>query len=106
MPMPNEPSPPEIDVSGSSFQRGGQQLTVSKVADRFTVRLKRGADAQSLATTHNLGQRRALGRRHNLEVFAVDSAERDRAMDRVRQDPSVQFASHVYPFENDQGSRG
>lgn len=106
LPMPQIPSSPAAaSPDGGSFSRGGRQLKVAKLADRFTARLRRGRAPADIAASHNLAHLDSLERRQELEVFVVNPAARDLAMEQVRRDPAVEFASHVYQLENDPTSR-
>lgn len=94
--------PPGIGVSeayeGVMLQRGGEELALQKVDDRFTVRLlpDRPTDgfmqqvaAQSLQTITSVG----------LVELQVPPAQIDQAMQTARQSEAVEFASHVYRLE-------
>jgi subtilisin-like proprotein convertase family protein len=94
----------EEKASGTYLWRGGEKLNITKVPDRFAVRLKRGVSPVEVAATYHADHRRSLARQ-NLAEFAVDAAERDPTMDRVRREERVEFASHVYSFEADPTSR-
>lgn len=86
---------------GVVLQRGGDEIVLSKVSDRFTVRLSpEGAASQDWAS-----QIPAKLLRHvpqsKLEEFQVDPAQLDAAMAAARASDAVAFASHVYhPIKN------
>ncbi len=89
---------------GTSLRQGGEEVRVSKVPDRFAVRLKRGVSPRLVEDSYRAEHRRSI-ERQGLEEFAVDALERDRAMDRVRAGDEAEFATHVYQFANDPASR-
>ncbi|MBW4520157.1 MAG: S8 family serine peptidase [Scytolyngbya sp. HA4215-MV1] len=89
---------------GNILQRGGEELLLEKVADRFVVR---PAAEGSLST---LGQQISAQMieqvpRSNLTEFVVNPAQRDQAMQQARQSPAVSFVSHVYELKNAPGTR-
>ena len=86
------------------LQRAGNQLTITKIPDRFVVRLKRGSDAGTIANNYNANHRRSMIRQ-KLEEFSTDASELETTMARVRGDSDVDFASHVYAFEGDPKSK-
>jgi len=88
---------------GTTLQRGGEELALEKISNRFTVHL-----ADSSATTQWAGQ---IPAQHSatlpnaqLEEFVIDPAQRDRAMQEVRASEIVRFASHVYRLRDTPGS--
>lgn len=85
---------------GSYFRRGDHRIDIVEVPDRFTVRMKRGMSAANVTANYTANHRRRL-RRQNLDEFAIDSAQRDVVMDRVRQGNEVEFASHVYALKSE-----
>lgn len=89
---------------GSYFQRGDQHIDIVEVPDRFSVRMKRGVSASSVTESYNARYRRRL-RRQDLDVFAVDSAQRDAVMEQVRRGSEVEFASHVYALQSEPETR-
>jgi subtilisin-like proprotein convertase family protein len=84
----------DSELSGQ-ICRGGYQMPVTKVPDRFTVRMKPGATSEAIETNYGARHRKRL-RRQNVHEFSIDAAARDAVMSRVRTDPDVEFASHVY----------
>ncbi|RMD96523.1 MAG: peptidase S8 [Calditrichaeota bacterium] len=89
---------------GSYLYRGGQKLNLAKIPDRFAARLKQRTSPATVAEAYHCQQSRTL-ERQALTEFSVDAAERDQVMDRIRRGEEVDFASHVYAFENDPASR-
>lgn len=93
-----------VQPMGTYLWRGGEKLTIIKVPDRFTARLKRRMDPTGVAATYHAEHRRRLTRQ-NLEEFAVDAGECDATMARMRREEKVAFVSHVYSFEGDPSAR-
>lgn len=83
--------------------RGGKKLSLNKVEDSFTVRMRRGVKPSKVATSYRTSHRGTIFRQ-NLEEFTVDKSERDSTMARVREGKEVEFASHVYSFESEPNS--
>lgn len=92
------------NLPGSYIQRGGKELSITKIPDRFAVRMRRGSEPGEVATRYNANHRRSLVRQ-KMEEFSIDASELDVTMDRVRRDAGVDFASHVYAFEGDPKSK-
>ncbi|MBD1908625.1 S8 family serine peptidase [Funiculus sociatus GB2-A5] len=86
---------PEESV-GSILQRGGEELALEKVSDRFTVRpTSQAADVtQSVPAEPTLEIPKA-----DLQEFIVDPSGRDKAMQAARASEDVAFASHVYQLK-------
>lgn len=86
---------PEESV-GSILQRGGEELALEKVSDRFTVRpTSQAADVtQSVPAKPTLEIPKA-----DLQEFIVDPSGRDKAMQAARASEDVAFASHVYQLK-------
>ncbi len=86
---------PEESV-GSILQRGGEELALEKVSDRFTVRpTSQAADVtQSVPAEPTLEIPKA-----DLQEFIVDPSGRDQAMQAARASEDVAFASHVYQLK-------
>lgn len=86
---------PEESV-GNILQRGGEELALEKVSDRFTVRpTSQAADVtQSVPAEPTLEIPKA-----DLQEFIVDPSGRDKAMQAARASEDVAFASHVYQLK-------
>ncbi|MEP0799353.1 S8 family serine peptidase [Funiculus sociatus] len=86
---------PEESV-GNILQRGGEELALEKVSDRFTVRpTSQAADVtQSVPAEPTLEIPKA-----DLQEFIVDPSGRDKAMQVARASEDVAFASHVYQLK-------
>jgi len=93
-----------VQPIGSYFLRGDQRIDIIEVPDRFTVRMKRGVPASSVMERYNATHNRRI-RRQDLDEFAIDSAQRDVVMERVRQGTEVEFASHVYALKSEPETR-
>ncbi len=87
---------------GEILQRGGAELALEKVGDRFTVRPQvPGSLAQwqhKVAATHH----RTVPATQ-LEEFSVSPDRLDGVMAQVRSLPEIAFASHVYRLVTDPG---
>ncbi|MBD2002980.1 MULTISPECIES: S8 family serine peptidase [Cyanophyceae] len=86
---------PEESI-GNILQRGGEELALEKVSDRFTVRpTSQAADVtQSVPAEPTLEIPKA-----GLQEFIVDPSGRDKAMQAARASEDVAFASHVYQLK-------
>lgn len=100
---PSESSPAQVPAAGmlessrgSILQRGGEELAVEKVNDRFTVR------PNSTEALENLTQQLSAKPGHTVEPaeqlteFIVDPAQREQQMQQARSMAGVAYASHVY----------
>ncbi|MGF1515438.1 MAG: S8 family serine peptidase [Elainellaceae cyanobacterium] len=95
----------QIPVAGEglTLQRGGEQIALRKVGDRFTV---------GFADPESAGQSRPVAQAAGGEVVQImplvsltevqvsEDDQLDPAMDRVRAREEVAFASHVYQVED------
>jgi len=94
---------PESSV-GRILQRGGEELLLEKVSDRFTVK------TSDLVTLSSLieplpAEVSATPAPGDLTEIVVPSAQRDQVMQQVRAADEVDFASHIYQLETDSASR-
>jgi len=101
---PNSPTNMPESSIGSVLQRGGQELLLEKVSDRFTVK---AIDAAALSHViaplpAEVSPAPAPG---ELTEIVVAPAQRDDVMQEVRAAEAVEFASHVYQLELDAASR-
>ncbi len=81
-----------------TLQRGGEEVLLAKVADRFTTRLTSPEAVQSLAAMFHAVAHRPVARGQLVEwQVAADQLEAQIAS--ARSHPSVQFASHVYRLQ-------
>jgi subtilisin family serine protease/subtilisin-like proprotein convertase family protein len=88
-------SGPGQEVWGRVLQRGGEELWVEKVPDRLTTRLRSPADLAALRPQiQPLGVRPVAS--GQLVEWHLPPAQLDPALTWLRQQPPVQFASHVY----------
>ena len=88
---------PEKSV-GVMLQRGGEELALLKVSDRFTIRPNSKAAAAELVATLPVEQQRKI-KSAKLEEFTVAPEDRDAAMQAARESQAVAFASHVYQLK-------
>jgi len=84
---------------GVILQRGGEELAIEKVSDRFTVRPTAEASVKEIAQALPIEHDQTIPRA-KLEEFKVAPQQRDKAMQAVRKSESVAFASHVYQLKN------
>ncbi len=108
--LPNsaQNSPANASVSeedrGKILQRGGEELLLEKVDDRFTVHAGSGQQARDLA--NQFPATIAPGTAPpELTEFVVDPAQKDQVLNDIRQDNNVEYASHVYQVKNSPASR-
>lgn len=95
--------PMSTNALGMILQRGGEELLLEKVSDRFTVRPQKPLSASELSLV-NWGTWRRSIPNGNLELFAVKANELEQAMASARNSPQVAFASHVYHIKNNPGT--
>ncbi|HEY9747769.1 MAG TPA: S8 family serine peptidase [Allocoleopsis sp.] len=89
--------------TGIILQRGGEELLLEKVSDRFTVRPTSQAVIDQLAARIPGELQQNVAPAQSAE-FVVDPAQRDRVMQEVRSAEGVNFASHVYQIKNNPGT--
>ncbi|MFE1747262.1 S8 family serine peptidase [Coleofasciculus sp. H7-2] len=94
---------PEESV-GRILQRGGEELALEKVSDRFTVRpATSDATSEEFALTIPAQAHQEIPGRSGmtppLQEFIVDPSQRDEAMQAARESEDVAFASHVYKLK-------
>jgi subtilisin family serine protease len=88
---------------GLILQRGGEELILEKVSDRFTVRPTTNVSLQQLSQTFTATWHRNLPKAQ-LEVFTVAPTALETAMSLARASQNVAFASHVYRIQNNPGT--
>ncbi len=86
------------------LQRGGEELLLEKVNDRFTVNaVNKDAIAGLIEPLPaDVSSERAPAK---LTEIRVDPAQRDAVMQQMRDADVVNYASHVYQLKDDPGSR-
>ncbi|HIK30804.1 MAG TPA: S8 family serine peptidase [Oscillatoriales cyanobacterium M59_W2019_021] len=93
---------------GTILQRGGEELLLTKLADRFTVCPAPGIDPEALAAKIGATQHAIVpggsADRPPLVEFTVDPRQLDSTIAAARQLPEVAFVSHVYNPEPDPGT--
>ncbi|MGQ4649307.1 S8 family serine peptidase [Lyngbya aestuarii] len=101
---PNNPDSPQTSGSvpeaslGFLLQRGGEELALAKVSDRFTVSSTSEAITDELAASLP-AQRQQYIPLAESEEFLVSPEQRDAAMQAARDDEAVAYASHVYQLQ-------
>ncbi len=90
-------------AKGITLQRGGEELSLEKLDDRFTVTATTKEQVPQLAT--QVSAQVSKSRLPKMSEFVVKPGDRDAAMKSIRQSDMVQYASHVYTFKNDPASR-
>ncbi|MEO0986814.1 MAG: S8 family serine peptidase [Cyanobacteria bacterium J06639_14] len=78
-----------------TLQRGGEEILLSKVADRFTTRLTTPEAITDLQTVLDPVAVRAVAR-GQLAEWTVKPRHLEASIEQARSQPTVQFASHVY----------
>lgn len=94
---------PESSIS-RVLQRGGEELLLEKVDDRFTIKATDQAAIAHLIQPlpADISTERTPAQ---LTEIVVDPAQRDAVMQQVRDAEAVNYASHVYQLKDDPGSR-
>lgn len=87
------------DQEGVILQRGGEELAIEKMDDRFTVRLVGDRPPEALVQQLQVNSAQPVPSVDLVELL-VDPAGLDAAMDRARNSPDVAFASHVYRLQS------
>jgi len=88
---------------GMVLQRGGEELILEKVSDRFTLRLATPISPNQLAPAISASWRQTIPQA-NLEVFTVEPRRLETTMAQARASDNVAFASHAYQIQNRPGS--
>ena len=83
---------------GMIIQRGGEELILEKIPDRFTVRTNSNISLKDL-TQSFLGNWRSTIPTSRLELFRVAPSGLETAMSQARNSQNVAFASHVYQIK-------
>ncbi len=104
------PSEPQGNASipdenrGKILQRGGQELLVEKLADRFAVNATSKQNAWDIVNKAPV-QINPGAAPPQLTEFIVDPAQKDQVLNQVRSDDQVNYASHVYQMKDNPGSK-
>ncbi len=91
-------------ILGMIIQRGGEELVLEKISDRFTVRSNSDIPGQQLAQDF-LGSWRSTVPASRLELFQVAPSNLEMAMSQARSSPNIAFASHVYQIKGNPGNK-
>lgn len=94
---------PESSV-GRVLQRGGEELLLQKVEDRFVISASNPEAAANLVKQLPAELYPTPGLERLKEVI-VDPAQRDQVMQQVRQSDQIDYATHVYQLQNSPNSR-
>lgn len=93
---------------GTILQRGGEELLLSKLDDRFTVGLLPGVEPAALAAKIAATQHAIVpggsGERPPLVEFTVKPSQLDETIAAARSLPEVAFVSHVYQADKVPGT--
>ena len=89
---------------GILLQRGGEELALIKVSDRFTVRPTSSTVADQLRDELQIEREREL-KNAQLQEFTVAPNQRDATMQAARDNSEVAFASHVYQLKDNPETR-
>lgn len=88
---------------GMVLQRGGEELILDKVLDRFSVRLSTDIPREQFSQFSWGIWYRSIPQAR-LEVFTVAPNQLDTAMSQARADQNVAFASHIYTLKDNPGT--
>jgi subtilisin family serine protease len=88
---------------GTILQRGGEELILQKMGDRFTVRPAVDLPGRQLSKFFSGTWRRSIPS-SRLELFTVTKSQLDAAMSQARASQNIAFASHVYQIQNNPGT--
>ncbi|MGB5962119.1 MAG: S8 family serine peptidase [Coleofasciculaceae cyanobacterium] len=89
---------------GVLLQRGGEELALIKVSDRFTVRPTSSTVADELGEALPIEPDRQI-ENAQLQEFTVAPRQRDAAMQAARDNNEIAFASHVYQLKDNPETR-
>jgi subtilisin family serine protease len=105
-PNPQHPGNPIMPDAnrGMVLQRGGQEIILEKVTDRFTVGQLKTDNPAALAPQLQ-AQFSTSNMPTSIAEFRVDPSQQDQAMRQARANDQVGYASHVYQMQNDPTSR-
>lgn len=89
---------------GFVLQRGGEELILNKVPDRFTVKLSSPDTQIKDLPQPPIPMQHASSVPPSLEELQVASEQLDEAMELARNSENINFASHVYQLDSDPSS--
>jgi subtilisin family serine protease len=89
---------------GKILQRGGEELLVEKLDDRFAVNATSKQQAWDLVNKVPV-QINPGSAPPQLTEFIVDPAQKDQVLNQVRSDAQVNYASHIYQVQGSPGSQ-
>jgi subtilisin family serine protease len=111
--MTNQPNPsnePPANASvaeesrGKILQRGGEELVIEKVNDRFAVQAKSQQQVEDLAKSIPAEIDPKAGP-PQLTEFVVNPIQKDQVLKEVRGSDAVDYASNIYQIKDNPGSR-
>ncbi|AKG21959.1 S8 family serine peptidase [Calothrix sp. 336/3] len=108
--MRDRPDSPDASIGvppahqGLVLQRGGEELVLEKVSDRFTLRTVNDFLPKQLSRP-TWGNWQCSIPQGQLELFTVAPKKLDGAMSMARSSENVAFASHVYQIPHQPGSQ-
>jgi subtilisin family serine protease len=88
---------------GRILQRGGEELLLEKVSDRFVVSSSNQADLSQLLQGLPVEVNPAQVPNQLTEII-VDPAQQDGVMQQMREADAVNYATHIYHLKDDSGS--
>lgn len=88
---------------GEILQRGGEELALEKVGDRFTLRLADGANPTSISQQLGASAVRSVPGVQLLEL-QVNPTQLEQTMNTARRSDAILFASHVYQLQKSPGT--
>jgi len=97
--LPNTGAGVPEESAGFILQRGGEELALEKVCDRFTVRPTGTPSPDNWTARVPVKFSRSAGRT-KLEEYTVEPAHLEQAMQAARESQAVAFVSHVYQLKN------
>lgn len=92
-------TPVPSESLGLVLQRGGEELALLKVRDRFTLCPQNQIPVEQLEQVFSVQYQRQIPHTQ-LAEFTVDAEQRDEAMQAARDREDVVFASHVYQLKD------
>ncbi|MCX7596082.1 MAG: S8 family serine peptidase [Fischerella sp.] len=105
---PNSSNFPATGVPANSqgliLQRGGEELILEKISDRFTVRPAHDLSPQQLSQVNWGSWCRSIPKAQ-LALFTVAPTQLESAMTKARNSDNVAFASHVYQIKDHPATR-
>jgi len=87
------------------FWRGGKKMSIRRMPNKFTVRVRQGVNPETLSNKYNCRKCQSLDRQ-NLAEFETDGTRGlDDTLRSLQEDHDVEFASNVYRLDADPHSQ-